>query len=947
MYTGKALHRSDQFVEAFSADDFCTKPKTFFDLRPAQRTGKPRKKSKPQTLRAMYFKDKSYVLKKHEWNCVRKAAEIIFRNMPGMNTFNKLREVPLKYWKDIDDIWLMVQTSLNLMPREQYSAIYAFKLWEYYISTVIRTLDRSKSMDLIKIYNAELFKFSMGGSTYKDWPTHLGPCPLNWMLHPVEDWQFETVTEFTHMRGLPNPSGVRLGELKEESTRIHLMGEGQLDPEFRNQLSKAAICCAREFENCGAGVSKGTSHCSVSGSGSYESPKKWGGRCGFMIREAISWLKAPVTRREITTPFGCVKFESIYNYEAFESEEAIGLQFGDIFHDFPIVERVCGLNPKTLGAAMYVWSCVHLIEEGYMDEDYNQIKPIPNRSSMISENGNKGRRVTVTLSALITFLQPFSHIGKEYIESDPTLQAGLNESYNGYRYADRLSDQFYSKYANLLQADFKEATAFIDWLVARLVVPIALRGMPSVYKKYIRICVFLLTSPRLMDGEIESTRGIFMGEPGSKVILTIIGKILNILVNNHQSYKFIGRFFPRTHQQLREDSFSTAGDDIIAIGMKWLLELYITYTEKLRMMPSILKWGIHTIGVHYCQQFLRLIRDPKRRFGWKTHKIKLIDLVKHTLLSPFTKRGIGMDADSNPIWGRSKNLAKELSWVELTSASPWKARVAKNLFIFNMKISGCLSHLSYHLALPSWLGGIGVFKPNLKVYDLMPKWHKIALNIVYHRYGNFELIQHALKEFSDAVLKERGQAAISQNDVLSLYEQEIERLYESSVKTHTECLAIEKPSTIPLYKGYMYQTDTLINRHYVPLRHIVRSIIGSKRWCDVMANGQYGTLSNTGQPRRPINERARRCRRNILKYMDLMDLKEIPEITNCDFLDLCSKEWFHFTEVKYMLPGVVLIDCPRYSWSDLLTYTPRMEVHVNQNDSSERLVDQLRAEALS
>lgn len=97
----------------------------------------------------------------------------------------------------------------------------------------------------------------------------------------------------------------------------------------------------------------------------------------------------------------------------------------------------------------------------------------------------------------------------------------------------------------ILEGDYETATDYIEWGAARHVCKRYLRHL-KILSPYVELCINLLTSPRIIHPEMVITkRGVLMGDPGSKIILSILSRVshqLNIPLNR-----------PRSEYEIRSD----------------------------------------------------------------------------------------------------------------------------------------------------------------------------------------------------------------------------------------------------------------------------------------------------------------------------------------------------------------------------------------------------------
>jgi hypothetical protein len=87
-----------------------------------------------------------------------------------------------------------------------------------------------------------------------------------------------------------------------------------------------------------------------------------------------------------------------------------------------------------------------------------------------------------------------------------------------------------------------------------------------------------------------------MGDPGSKIVLTILTRCV------FESVKEEG--FPFSKVALKCIPQASAGDDQIAIGDRETLEQIFNNAFKFSLKPSIDKWRISRVFVLFCEQII-------------------------------------------------------------------------------------------------------------------------------------------------------------------------------------------------------------------------------------------------------------------------------------------------------------------------------------------------------
>lgn len=110
-----------------------------------------------------------------------------------------------------------------------------------------------------------------------------------------------------------------------------------------------------------------------------------------------------------------------------------------------------------------------------------------------------------------------------------------------------------------------------------------------------------MTSPsgKILHTEFVTDRGSLMGEPGTKIVLTILTRIAETLARRASGYEGINLWF------------ASAGDDQLSVGSK---EYYFNLMSKailVGLKPSLDKFGCFTKAVMYCEQVVTYGTFPR------------------------------------------------------------------------------------------------------------------------------------------------------------------------------------------------------------------------------------------------------------------------------------------------------------------------------------------------
>jgi len=275
-----------------------------------------------------------------------------------------------------------------------------------------------------------------------------------------------------------------------------------------------------------------------------------------------------------------------------------------------------------------------------------------------------------------------------------------------------------------LSSDLKEATDNIPIEVSVKLFRGFFDGV-GLWSPLVDICTELLRMPRQIEsfhGSFVSSRGVMMGEPLSKVILTL----LNLAVEEIAIRKFLNCDF-KTPIQVPWRSYAVGGDDHIATGpVPYLKKI----TETHLRAGSLISGSKHIISnrvVKYCEKIL-----IPSRFGNLQHpsminksteeyvKSCFVDSIKIRLLSPVSK-ATDVINDRNTAIGKGKSLGRTLKWMNPDHFSPKWIRMVRDRFFQRMGslLPDRTSGVYWQLILPEHLGGLNLWfeedLPNLRL----------------------------------------------------------------------------------------------------------------------------------------------------------------------------------------------------------------------------------------
>jgi len=477
-------------------------------------------------------------------------------------------------------------------------------------------------------------------------------------------------------------------------------------------------------------------HVSLTGNGCYENPSSSGGKFTYVEFEFSLWLKdLSILDGPQYLPTGDqIDFRRMYpNWTAKLPREGTFLE-GELGDPIPnsgwINPTLNGYQENRLSILLWFFSYLRLKEAGYIDQwDRPTGKMFTYRACVQGEPGNKARIPTAAMAYLTIYLQPYAHIMRAVLESDPTLYSGLSGANQAFEYVKRFEKLYKdvkseTLYEGYLHGDLETSTDYIEFEAGRAHMESFLEGFGNGLTSYIKYAhEFILQSYYVETtlGDFISCRGALMGTPGTKIILHTISKAVDVMAS--QRAKPFDRYLLSRH------GWVCAGDDIFKPGNLVELSRYKPSAILYRVKPSEDKWDIYAKGGKYCERLML-------NMGYFTSKVNempsvYVDFIQLRLLSPETKSRTG-DEDTNPIFGKGFMLAKELEWFP----DKYKANLASWLFKTNMKDFGNSDTI---FGLPRNMGGLGLTLANHDLsYSMVDPWVKKVCLHAFNARGTIE-----------------------------------------------------------------------------------------------------------------------------------------------------------------------------------------------------------------
>nr|UFT26921.1 RNA-dependent RNA polymerase [Drosophila-associated narnavirus 4] len=472
------------------------------------------------------------------------------------------------------------------------------------------------------------------------------------------------------------------------------------------------------------------SHCSLSKVGTLEVPLSEGGRAEVMRRDVLSFLEhIPEEDESFDLPWGtavgvagiprwkrfCVHPSSWPDVdqrsddmrEPFDEESVLYSLFyhNELIDYYP---RFSGLTPY-IGQQILAIAVLTLPLEGR-----NQVivRPIP-------EGGGKMRFITMCRWQVVIIQQAVNHHIVEVLSAHPYMSPIFSRANLGWVTLDRLASFREARGETTplwgYVSDFSSATDSIHKDAATCVweriVSTLYEGRPP---KLVELGMELLLEPKQIllkrgdapDPTLLTTRGVFMGEPLTKVTLTLL--MLSVF---HASQKGL-RLYPKA--KIPKEFYFAPGDDHMAVGS-------LEFVKRVSRIPN--KWGfilnedktsmVPMDGtVHFCEEFFdfrnfnssprtRLIKD-----NTSYHKSMWVDFPKLKLFNPTPLNQRGMRDEGYALRGKAALLGRFIRW-----ASNWTTSEKNNLRRRFIQVCDFLipkGKLFHTILFPPHMGGLGL-----------------------------------------------------------------------------------------------------------------------------------------------------------------------------------------------------------------------------------------------
>jgi len=542
----------------------------------------------------------------------------------------------------------------------------------------------------------------------------LALCP--W-LKRVQDFGVRCKGEATRLQHLVTsrnfPAGGR--KTRQESLEAHskvLHSRHSSTSARRAILEKLSYLIGKTVKSCmGDEGYTSSAHLSLTGNASLDSSTQEGGRAAEVGAKFRKWLHQIPNKDTLgVTWFGLdywklqgrpiwqtmcrSKIDHDPLHEAGESDDRMNLDF----ENFKLEDPLYGLDDRT-GYQLLQWSIEEGLSQGlllgtpyYSEKEEDRLRLSNTRPSIrpsaIGEPGAKSRVVTVGEGWLTILLQPWCHHLIGALRTHPSARSGLSRGWQLYEWVKRQrnsrppprGDRYY------VSSDLTTATDFCVHRYSRAMLGGLHRGLERASDPYFNLCAELLCSGRVYEGEAVkeffdriTTRGILMGDPGAKVVLTMHNLCAELEAYLRYTHGLMGASDEEFLFHLRGwkgaqaaawRCFACSGDDHFGQGPREYLKCITLSHEKNGMSVSWPQSFLSSRGGFYCEEMLLTVGLSDANIWGSVLPLRdapyseqpHIDSMKVRLLSPCTKEHEGKD-EPNPAIGKARQMHGMLAWL--------------------------------------------------------------------------------------------------------------------------------------------------------------------------------------------------------------------------------------------------------------------------------------------
>jgi hypothetical protein len=308
------------------------------------------------------------------------------------------------------------------------------------------------------------------------------------------------------------------------------------------------------------------------------------------------------------------------------------------------------------------------------------------RASAVGEPGFKARVITNGILLRRVLLHPFSKATISMVKSIPGAKGGLSKGKHGWYAARDMKVR-----VKVINSDFETATDYLNPLAGELVIEY-FKNYELIPAWYADIVKDILCGKRYVifdekEGPIEINRGILMGDPGTKTVLTVLGSAILERIS---------------------DWWRLVGDDSLHITkLENPMEAFVYHTKAVSFKLSESDTYESSEVCHFTEEYFLIPRFRSERVNsWLKHRTKgYLTYVDYPRIRLFFKIRKEVTDFQTEWTGKLKLLASEDQRIYYDAPAKGLYQMAKYIAI-NM-----LPHNGIGLYVPTFLGGIGMIPP--------------------------------------------------------------------------------------------------------------------------------------------------------------------------------------------------------------------------------------------
>lgn len=364
------------------------------------------------------------------------------------------------------------------------------------------------------------------------------------------------------------------------------------------------------------------------------------------------------------------------------------------------------------------------------------MRPSQVHASPVLESGGKTRWITI-MSMLDSVVQDYARSKfTPLLTRHPDIKPIFTKTNLAWQLLNKLPPADLTHHALAYVSDYSNATDAIDHRLARALLEGFADGAGLSLDEISKLGIESLCSPKLLihrrdrnkEGrdEILTKSGVFMGEPLSKVTLTILMYVLPLLVlaehgedpENPPSWYY----------------YYAPGDDHLATGPDWFLEGLAAYSEQLGMLLNREKTYQSTFLVPLCEQWIYVPNlgnrittidaassmDSYLRSPW-------VETLKLKLFAPYCVSEKFYHVEDYSVLGRAISLSRCLGGLQPTWSEFERTQFRDYFILRYVDQLPPRSWWQYHFAfLRTQLGGLGL---SINEVEERRHWDSIPIGI--------------------------------------------------------------------------------------------------------------------------------------------------------------------------------------------------------------------------